>query len=98
MAGRDLNDWHVALWYYHPEGPKRKPFPGVREEEVYIIGDSGPRAIVEAFGRQSIEFLKGVGVELKPGRDDREFNTFSRRFAIEQSGEPESPIMPDVKS
>ena len=98
MAGRDMNDWHVVLWYYHPEGPQRKPFPGVREEEIYIIGDSCPRAIVEAFGRQLVEFLNGVGVELTPGRDDREFNTFSRRFAIEQSGEPEPPITRVLKS
>ena len=77
---------------------KENPFPGVREEEIYIIGDSGPRAIVEAFGRQLTEFLSGVGVALTPGRDGREFNTSSRRFAIEQSGEPEPPMTRNWKS
>ena len=77
---------------------KENPFPGVREEEIYIIGDSGPRAIVEAFGRQLIEFLSGVGVSLTPGRDGREYNTSSRRFAIEQSGEPEPPMTRNWKS
>lgn len=98
MAGSDMNDWHVRLWYRHPEGPPRIPIPGVRKEEIYIIGDSGPRAIVEAFGRQFIEFLNGVGVELTPGDGDREFNAPSRRFAIEQSGEPEPPMTRDLKS
>ena len=50
MAGRDMSDWHVALWYHHPDGPQRKPFPGVRQEDVFLIGPSGSRAIVEAFG------------------------------------------------
>lgn len=92
MARRGMNDWRVALWYHHPEGPQRKPLPGMREEEIYIIGDSGSRAIIEAFGRQLIEFLNGVGVELAPSRVDREFNTPSRRFATEPSVEPEPPI------
>ncbi|MFO0819368.1 MAG: hypothetical protein U1A77_15585 [Pirellulales bacterium] len=87
MAGRDMSDWHVALWYHYPDGPQKKPFPGVREEEVFIIGPSGPRATAELFGKQLVEFLNCVGVDLFPGCDDREYNTPSRRMAIEPTDE-----------
>jgi hypothetical protein len=89
MSGRDMNDWHVALWYHHPEGPQRKPFPGVRDEEVYIVGPSGPRAKVESFGQQLVDFLIGAGVELLPGKNDCGFVTHSQRTANEQRDESE---------
>jgi len=89
LSGRDMDDWHVALWYHHPNGPQRKPFPGVRDEEVFIIGPSGRKEIAETFGRHLVEFLSNVGVELTPGNNNREFNTPSRRTAIEQRDERE---------
>jgi hypothetical protein len=94
LAGRDMHDWQVALWYYHPAGSSRKPFPGVREEEVYLIGPSGPRDVVEALGKQLVEFLIGVGVECTPGRDGREFNTPARRT----TGSPSDPPAPPTRA
>lgn len=75
MAGREMNDWHVAIWYRSSRGEQKKTFPGMRQEDVFILGPSGPRARVEAFGKQLVEFLQAVGVELVPGRNDREFIT-----------------------
>jgi hypothetical protein len=98
MAGRDMNDWSVAIWYHHPNGPRRKPFPGVRDEENFLIGPSGPKEEVEAFGKQLVAFLTRIGVELTVGRDDREFNTASRCMVSEQSGEPEPPMTLILKS
>jgi hypothetical protein len=98
MAGRDMNDWSIAIWYNHPNGPRRKPFPGVRDEELFLIGPSGQKEKVEAFGKQIVAFLTRTGVELTVGRDDREFNTASRWMASEQSGEPEPPITRVLKS
>ena len=92
MAGRDMKDWQVALWYYHPQGKKRQLFPGEREEEICLIGQSGPREQVAVFGKQLVEFLTHIGVDFTPGRDDCEFNTSSRCVACEQSGESETPI------
>jgi hypothetical protein len=89
MSGRDMNDWHVVLWHHHSQGPQRKPFPGVRDEEVFIIGPFGHRSTIESFGIRMIEFLKGVGVELTPGKDEREFNTPSRCKSLEQPDERE---------
>lgn len=81
MSGRDMNDWHVALWYRHIEGPQRRPFPGLRDEEIFIIGRSGARSTKEIVGKQLVEFLLSVGLELMPGRSEREFDTPSRRKA-----------------
>jgi hypothetical protein len=83
MSGRDMNDWHVAMWYHHPDGPQRKPFPGVRDEEVYIIGPSGPGKLVETFGQHLVEFLSAIGVKLAPG-NNCEFNTPARRRPDEE--------------
>jgi hypothetical protein len=89
LSGRNMDDWHVALWYHHPHAPQREPFPRVRDEEVFIIGPSVRKEAAETLGRQLVDFLKSVGVELAPGKHEREFNTPSRRTAIEQSDERE---------
>lgn len=81
MRGKDMADWSVALWYWHPDGPRRKSFPGVRDEAIFIIGPNGPREAAESLGRQLAEFLTLVGIELQPGRDDCELNTPTRRTA-----------------
>jgi hypothetical protein len=86
MAGRDMNDWHVALWHRHPQGPQRTPFfPGARDDEIFIFGRIGPRPMAEAFGKQLVEFLITAGVELTPGTNGREFNSPARSMAIESS-------------
>jgi hypothetical protein len=59
---------------------------------MFLIGPSGQKERVEAFGKQLVAFLTRMGVEMTVGRDDREFNTASRCMASEQSGEPEPPI------
>ena len=82
MAGREMNDWHVALWYRSSSSQLKKSFPGMRQEEISILGPSGPRVSIEAFGKQLVEFLGAVGVELTPGRNDREFITSTRPMAI----------------
>lgn len=78
IAGRDMDDWHVTLWYHNPKGPRQKSSPGMRGEEIFIIGPSGPRETIDEFGQQLVEFLKNAGVQLSPGKDEREFNTPSR--------------------
>ena len=83
MARRDLDDWHVALWYRSSSSQLKKSCPGMRQEEISILGPSGSRASVEVFGIQLVEFLGAVGVELTPGRNDQEFITSTRRMAVE---------------
>lgn len=65
MAGHDMNDWHVALWFDHNDPIKgegrrkwnlRKP-----EQEVYVVGPSAPREHAEALGRRFVRFLRAAG-------------------------------------
>lgn len=85
MAGRDLNDWTVVIWYHSARRRNTRPYPGMRDEEVFVIGESGTKASAEAFGSKLVEFLMSVGIELKPGRSEREFNTPSQRCENENS-------------
>lgn len=78
IAGRDMDDWHLTLWYHHSQGPRQKPTPGMRSEEIFFIGPSGPRETIDEFGQQLVAFLKNAGVELSQSKDEREFNTPSR--------------------
>ena len=73
MAGEDMNEWHVAVWYRLQSTEKRKPstfFPG---RHVYIVGPSRRRQDTDAFGRSFVEFLRSGGVDLVevPCRKDR---------------------------
>jgi hypothetical protein len=72
-VGRDMNDWCVSLWYRHPDGPQLPPYPGVRDEVVYIVGPSGRKGVIEAFGRSFVAFLRDMGVELASGACSTEF-------------------------
>ena len=68
-----MNDWTVALWYRHPKGSQRPPFPGARDDEVYMVGPPGRREEIETLGRSFVAFLNNAGVELAPGERPKEF-------------------------
>ena len=72
IAGRDMDDWHVVLWY-HDEGRRTPRVPGGRSEELHLIGPTGPFAEIEPFGRLVVEFLREAGVELSPTGKPHEF-------------------------
>lgn len=78
LAGRDMDDWHVALWYHHPDRP-RGQFPGDRPEAFVLMGPPGPKDVVDDFGQQLVAFLTRAGVNFTPGKDSCEFNTPARR-------------------
>ncbi|MBN2589399.1 MAG: hypothetical protein JXA96_06030 [Sedimentisphaerales bacterium] len=67
MAGRDMNDWNVCLWYNHNDPVKseknskwhRKP-----DQDVYIVGPSVNKEKVEALGTLLIAFLRDAGISL----------------------------------
>ena len=75
MAGRDLGDWSVALWYDHGDpakslAQKKHRWP---DQEVYIVGLTGPKNKVDAFGHEFLNFLRQSGVFLVQGENDRKF-------------------------
>jgi hypothetical protein len=71
MAGRDMNDWSVVLWYR--EACRRLRFGFRAGEEVYIVGPCGPKQEIAQSFAAFVEFLRAAGVELRPGEREYEF-------------------------
>lgn len=63
-AGRDMNDWSVALWYLPGGG---------RTDEVYVVGPPRARAEAVAWLAEVVAFLRAAGVDLEPGEGETEF-------------------------
>jgi len=73
LAGRDMNDWHIAVWYHPPRLHAKTPTRDRSNGEVYLVGPIGPRAEIEPLARDLVSFLQDVGVPLVPGRNSCEF-------------------------
>ena len=56
-AGRDMDDWHVAIWY-RDENDK------IDGRNLRLIGYESSRERIRKFGNQCVEFLKRAGIEL----------------------------------
>ena len=82
MAGRDMKDWSVTLWYDHgdPERSKRHHMLRKPNQDVYIVGPSKRKEDTALLGREFISFLSGIGVHLKQSTED---HIFSRRTQID---------------
>jgi len=79
MMGRDMGDWHVALWYDPPGQARRAPpIPGGRREHVVVVGQPQSKREAEAFGRSLIELFRSAGIEMIPGAGETEFRARSR--------------------
>lgn len=72
-AGRDMGDWSVALWYRVEGAAPFGPWPGARNDEVYIVGGAGPREATAEWLSAVVAFLRAAGVNLEPGEADTEF-------------------------
>lgn len=77
LAGKDMNDWHVALWYEHGDPIKSESMKkyGARhpDSEVYLVGLEGPKEKTTIFGHSLVDFLQKSGVSLVPGESDSTF-------------------------
>jgi hypothetical protein len=69
MAGRDMKDWSVCLWFDHGDPVKsekkrkwRKP-----DQDISIVGPARRKEITEAFGLSFVTFLRAAGAQLSPG-------------------------------
>lgn len=74
LAGRDMNDWNVTIWY-KPEPPVKVRYPvGCRpEEDLFIVGLCGAKNSTAAFGRDFVEFLVVAGLPMMQGENDCSF-------------------------
>lgn len=65
MAGRDMNDWTVGIWYDHDD--PRNSIKGRKlqrwkpDQDICIVGPSGPKAHSESQGQALLGFLKRQG-------------------------------------
>jgi hypothetical protein len=85
LAGRDMDDWSVVLWYRVSGRVARTPPRYRDDEEVYIVGPARARErTAELFGA-FVALLRSAGVELHPTERENEFRT---------SGAPEPPAPP----
>jgi hypothetical protein len=75
MSGRDVGDWSVALWYDHGDPAKSQAQKNQRwpDQEVYILGPTGPKHQVAAFGQAFLDFLRQSRVCLVQGENDCTF-------------------------
>lgn len=60
MSGRDMNDWHVFVWYKADESRVSRR-PG---ESCYSLTPARPRSITEADGKVIGDYLISVGAQL----------------------------------
>lgn len=73
LAGRDMDDWHVTLWYSNPTRPSPKHIAGLRDDALYIVGPSRAKATTTEFFAQFVAFLRAAGVELQSTAQENEY-------------------------
>ena len=70
--GRDMDDWHVAVWHDHGDPARSERLRQWRyaDQEVHCLGPSGRKADVAVFGLALVEFLRKAGATLVAGEND----------------------------
>jgi hypothetical protein len=73
--GRDINDWNVVVWYDHDDPVERQKREGTRnpDQDLCIVGPSGPKSEIAALGHSLVDFLCKAGASLRPGKDECSF-------------------------
>ncbi len=68
LAGRDMNDWHVVIWFDHhdPKKSEQKSTSWKADQDLYLVGLSGHKDKTEAFGLSLVAFLREAGAALIP--------------------------------
>lgn len=72
MAGRDMKDWSVAVWFDHgnPEKSKKHHMLSKPDQDVYIVGPARRKEDTAILGMNFVSFLCGVGACLRSGEGD----------------------------
>jgi hypothetical protein len=73
MVGRDMNDWHVVLWFDHDDPAKRDKWSRKPDQDIYIVGPDRRKEDTEAFGLSLVDFLRNAGALLAQGEDNCSF-------------------------
>ena len=68
MAGRDMNDWTVFIWFDHHDpatSEKRRKYRKPHQK-IYRVGPSTRKERTEALGLSLVAFLRNAGADLVP--------------------------------
>ena len=77
LAGHDMDDWDVNVWY-DCKGSKRWISDSEhREEAVHGVGPAGPKHEAAALGAALVDFFRSAGIPLHPTKNECEFTTRS---------------------
>ena len=69
MAGRDMNDWHVFIWFNDDKGRKSRK-PG---QWLHVIGQSRSKQETKKFGLAFVDLLRNAGVSLESDKEECRF-------------------------
>lgn len=77
LAGRDMNDWSVALWFDHSDAKKsrdrlKRGYPRP-DQDVHVVGPSARKEATARFGLEFVALLRQAGAPLVKGKDDCTF-------------------------
>ena len=75
MAGHDMNDWNVVVWFNRKGSKRWISASEYREEDLHVVGPSGPKQEAAALGGSLVDFFRSAGIELHPTKNDCEFAT-----------------------
>jgi hypothetical protein len=68
MAGRDMQDWHLCLWFKEDSTKSRLFKPG---QDIYVIGPSRRKQETEVFALAFVDFLRRANLPLTREGDAR---------------------------
>ena len=78
LAGHDMNDWEVHLWYGCKGSKRWTSSSGYREEALHVVGPHGPKQEAGALGESLVDFFRSAGIDLHPTKNECEFTTRKR--------------------
>ncbi len=85
LAGHDMNDWHVTVWYTCKGSRRWVSDSSYREEAPHGVGPAGPKHEAAALGASLVDFFRSAGIELHPTKNECEFTTRKQDDACAES-------------
>src|ERR1039458_2812396 len=75
LAGRDMKDWQVSVWYDHDDLVKSQKHQKWRkpDQEIYLVGPTTEKEKTAAFGLTFVELLRKSGATLVQGGNECTF-------------------------
>ena len=76
LAGHDMNDWDVSVWYDCKGSKRWFSASDYREEAVHGVGPAGQKHEAAALGAALVDFFRSAGIELHPTKSECAFERY----------------------